>query len=219
MKSRRILFVRHGLTEWNHLARFQGKSDIPLSETGRQQAQRLAVRLSSWGAQAIFSSPLARASETASILGQKTVPPLDPVLLEDLSEVDFGQWEGRSVKEILLRERELFERWRSDPSLYVPPDGESFDSLIQRAESACGVLFAQAFERMVVVCHGGILRVLLSYLLSIPPSAIWKMRIENCSLTGIDLLEKSPSLAFLNDALHLYVDEETARRLPFPPQT
>src|SRR3954447_15553771 len=92
-----LLLVRHGETDWNAEGRLQGHTDRPLSDYGRRQAQQLAEELDGEELEAIYSSDLARASETAEIVGRRLGPPtvLDP----DLREKDWGAWEGLTAVE------------------------------------------------------------------------------------------------------------------------
>lgn len=93
----RLLLVRHGETDWNADGRLQGQTDRPLSDFGRKQARRLADELAAEGFEAIYSSDLARARETAEIIGARLGLPveLDP----DLREKDWGTWEGLTAVE------------------------------------------------------------------------------------------------------------------------
>ncbi len=219
MGFRRLLLARHGQTEWNSVTRYQGKTDVPLNETGRLQAARLAARLSFWGPEKMFTSPLSRAGETAKIIrdrlqeGEK--PPL--FVLPELAEIDFGDWEGLTIPEIERTHGPLFSQWREDPSRVVPPGGESFAQVLDRVEKSLERILAGPEERILVVGHGGIMRAILVQLLGVPASLVWRMRMDNCSLLGIDLWKEKAMLAFANDFLHLLVPgEEEAGALPLP---
>ncbi len=112
--KKRLLLVRHGKTEWNGLSRFQGKSDVPLNDEGKCQAELLAARLEAWHPDALFSSPLSRPGKPRRLLLPAT-PRISPVLLEELSEIGFGSWEGRSIHEIESADPESFRRWKDSP--------------------------------------------------------------------------------------------------------
>jgi alpha-ribazole phosphatase len=213
--KKRLLLVRHGKTEWNGLSRFQGKSDVPLNDEGKCQAELLAARLEAWQPDALFSSPLSRARETAETLASRN-PGISPVLLEELSEIGFGSWEGRSIHEIESADPESFRRWKDSPFDYPPPGGESFASVESRVRSALGEILSKGGERIVVVSHGGILRAMLALLLDLPLRPVWKMKIANCSVTGIDVGRKGTSLAFLNDDLHARMSGAEPEKLLFP---
>ena len=103
-EPRRIILARHGQTEWNLQIRFQGRTNIQLTETGKKQAHSLAERLSSWPAEIIYTSPLDRARYTASAISERHN--LTPIVLPEIEEINFGQWEGQSINSL---EREQLE--------------------------------------------------------------------------------------------------------------
>ncbi len=214
MSKKRILMVRHGKTEWNKQARFQGKTDIPLDGDGHAQARLLAARLGSWNPEIIFSSPLQRARETAEAIASEHEN-LSPVLLDGLSEMCFGVWEGRVIRDIIASEGESFTRWRESPFESPPPGGESFDSVGLRVRAAMEEIMSAECERVVAVSHGGIIRAALALFLDIPLAATWRMEVTNCSVTALDISKRGISLAFLNDDIHTALPEETARGLIF----
>src|SRR6187402_1313873 len=125
-----IFLARHGETEWNRIGRWQGRTDIPLSEVGRAQARTLAGRLSDRGVSEIFSSDLSRARETAEIvastLGVARVS-LDP----RLRERGFGCFEGLTREECAERHAESWQRYLADRR-DTPSDAEPFDEVVAR---------------------------------------------------------------------------------------
>ena len=216
MSKKRILLVRHGKTEWNGLSRFQGKTDVPLDEEGRRQARCLAMRLEQLSPfPVVFSSSLSRAEETARIIlsGRSGT---DVSINEGLSEMRFGAWEGHSIHEIESRDPESFRKWKESPFEYLPPGAEPFPSLESRVRLALDAVSSAGQEQILVVTHGGIVRAALAILLSLPLASVWRMKISNCSVTGIDVGKRGASLAFLNDDLHTLVDPSEAPKLPFP---
>ena len=215
MPKKSIIFVRHGKTDWNGQFRFQGKSDIPLNEEGRRQAERLALRLRGGADFRIFSSPLARAAETARIIAAPRLK-CDIQLREGLSEMCFGSWESRTLHEIEAHSPEEFRRWRDDPFTSVPAGGELFSDVLPRVTAVLDEIRSLEESRVVVVSHGGIIRAALVALLGLPPSAAWRMKISNASLTGVDLGRSGPSLSFLNDELHSFLSEEDIKNISFP---
>jgi len=136
-----LLLVRHGETDWNAAGRLQGHTDRPLSDSGREQARRLADELAEEQLDGIYSSDLARARETAEIVGERLRLPvaLDP----DLREKDWGTWEGLTPAERL--EVELV--------------GESTEQHEKRMLAALGRIAAKhPGGRVLVVTHGGSMR-------------------------------------------------------------
>jgi alpha-ribazole phosphatase/probable phosphoglycerate mutase len=214
MVRRRVFLVRHGVTEWNAQSRFQGRSDIPLSEEGRRQARCLAHRFAGRGPFRVHTSPLARAFETASILcsfQEGTVPRT----WEGLSEMCFGMWEGRVVQEIRTSDPERFSQWRQDPFGSVPPGGETFSELQARVREVLDEILRHDGPPDVIVSHGGVVRAALVSLLHLPPEVMWRMRVGNCSVSCVEFSKEwGASLVFLNDELHVLTEGE--RELPFP---
>jgi alpha-ribazole phosphatase/probable phosphoglycerate mutase len=201
MYSKRILVVRHGRTEWNDAHRFQGKSDIPLNETGLLQAEKTAKRLSSWPIDAVYTSPLTRAHRTASIIAAPHRK--EPVVLEDLAELHFGEWEGLRIEGIREEKEELLSAWYKDPFFHMPEGAETWDAFLARVERAVRVVLGSPHRNIAVVSHGGVVRALYVALLGLDPHTVWKLRMSNCALSGIEVRENETFLAFSNDELHL----------------
>lgn len=150
-----VLLVRHGETDENAAACFQGRRDTRLNDRGRQQSRALAEALRDEGVRALYSSPLLRAHETARIIGAAIG--LEPVLDERLVEADAGAWTGRMIADILAGERDEYERWRAADPTFRFPDGESVAEQAQRIAAALADVAAGALPA-VVVTHGGTIR-------------------------------------------------------------
>ncbi len=129
-----LMLVRHGQTDWNLEGRYQGGTDVPLNATGRDQAERLADELATRRIDAIYSSPLRRAWETALLLARRHGLEVHPEPL--LREIDLGAWEGMLATRIAEEYPELFGRWRRDPRGVRPPGGESIREVHDRAVAA-----------------------------------------------------------------------------------
>jgi broad specificity phosphatase PhoE len=143
-----LLLVRHGETDWNRELRIQGSSDTELNETGRAQARALAQELESQRVDAVYSSDLRRARETAELVaaGHEVVVRLDP----DLRERSFGSWEGLTRSEIAERFPDLEHH-----------DGETDEQVRGRVLAAIGrIVAAHPGEEVLVVSHGGALNAL-----------------------------------------------------------
>ncbi|MBR1671754.1 MAG: histidine phosphatase family protein [Fretibacterium sp.] len=197
--GRRIVLARHGQTQWNQERRFQGSTDTPLNETGRRQAQALAVRLSSWPVEVIYSSPLSRALYTATVVGERHG--LTPVVLPELREVGFAGWEGQSVPE--LAKAENFARWRADPFFNPPQGGETWEEVHGRLSRAVGAILEGPQRQILIVAHGGVMRGLYAVLAGMDPHKVWNMDFSNCAISGVELRWGRPCLAFANDDLHI----------------
>jgi probable phosphoglycerate mutase len=164
MEPTRILLVRHGETDWNATGRIQGHNDTPLNAIGRQQAQRAAQRLAHEPVRALYSSDLARALETATIIG--TPLGLSAVASTQLRERHYGLWEGLTGPEIQVRYPEQFALWRARAVDFAPPQGETRGQLLSRALAELQAIARRHPAQMVVVVtHGGLCNVFLNYVL------------------------------------------------------
>lgn len=210
----RLILVRHGETEWNSSFRFQGQTDIPLGDEGRRQASLLAERLSQVQFEKICSSPLSRAYETAAIITavSSSAPAIVP--LEQLSEMCFGDWEGLTTGEVEKKFPDLFSDWRDDPSKVHVPGGESFGDLVERVGTGIRRVISGGERNILAVCHGGTIRAALVSMIGIPVSASWKLRVDNCSITAIDIGPERITLRYSNDTAHLHAAPGLAARIP-----
>jgi broad specificity phosphatase PhoE len=151
-----VFLARHGESDWNAANRFQGRIDRPLTELGRQQAHALAEALAATaGLDAIYTSPLRRAFDTAEAVGARLG--LDPVAAEELQEVDVGGWGGLTRDEVRERFPAAFARWLDGGEGWE--DGESYEEMAGRV---LGWLLrtaeAQPHRELLVVSHGGPIR-------------------------------------------------------------
>ena len=150
-----IFLARHGESDWNVANRFQGHSDRPLTERGRQQAHVLADLVASQEIDAVYTSPLSRARETAEIVAARAG--LEPVALAELREVDTGSWSGLSRADVEARFPEGFTRWRSGGSGWE--DGESYEEMAERVIGALRTIAEDHPDgRVLVISHGGPIR-------------------------------------------------------------
>ena len=151
-----LLLARHGETDWNRDGRWQGHSDPPLNELGRKQAGELADSLD--GIDAVYSSDLARARETAEIVATRLG--LEVRLDARLRERSFGAWEGLTMEEIERRFEAAHVRWRTGKS-HGADDAEAFDAFAARVHSFLeDVLRRHPDETVLVIGHGGSIRVI-----------------------------------------------------------
>ncbi len=199
-----ILLIRHGQTSWNAAGRWQGHTDVPLNEVGREQGRLLAQRLVAWPwpVATLYSSDLKRAAETASIVGEALG--LEPIQEPVWRERYGGAFQGLTGDEIA---EEHPEAWAALlRGVVAPPGGESSQSLHERMTGA----FERLVERhrgevVAVISHGGAIRSLVAHVLQLPPDR--DPRISVRGNTGISIIEKEnerpPILVRLNDTGHL----------------
>ena len=157
MESTRIIAVRHGETSWNVDARIQGQTDIGLNDTGRWQARRVGQALAGEAIEAIYSSDLGRAHQTAASIAEASGAAVIPH--QGLRERCFGTFEGKTFDEIQRQWPEQAHMWRKRIPEWQPPAGG--ESLLQLRERVTRTLEALASrhvgEQIVVVAHGGVL--------------------------------------------------------------
>ena len=164
MEPTRIYLVRHGATQLTAENRFSGAVGVDLSEEGRRQAARLGDRLRRDGIDAIYSSPLSRAVETATIIGDRCG--LTPAIVDGLREIDHGHWEGLTRAEVEERFSTEYKAWEEDPFTYAPEGGESGVAVLARALPCIrDVVTKHPAQNVLVVSHKATIRILISSLL------------------------------------------------------
>ena len=195
----RVLLARHGQTVWNADRRFQGASDVGLSDVGRAQAAALGVALRRYRPAAAYVSPLRRAVETAEIALAGAGMSFTPV--DELRELGLGEWEGCTVDEIRAREGDPYAAWLGAAHDCRPPGGEPLDAVSARVLRALDGIAAvhPNGDDVLVVAHGGVISVYVCHLLGCSLNHLWKLRIDNGSLT----VARPPRLVALNDTAHL----------------
>ncbi len=196
-----LLLVRHGETEWNLAQRFQGHTDVPLNEKGRQQAAAIAKRLADEEIHAIFASDLNRAASTASAIAEcHSCEVINEPLLR---EGNFGHWEGLTYAEIQARDPEAVKAWHEGILNFAPPGGETPRQLAERIASFYNKLLARYHdETLLLVAHGGSLQILICQLLDIPIEKFWQFNLSHCSYSSISIYEHGAIINVLNDRGH-----------------
>jgi probable phosphoglycerate mutase len=207
MTRTRLYLVRHGATQQAAENRFSGPHGVDLSEEGREQARRLAERLSREEIGAAYCSPLARALETATIATRPLG--ITPVQRDALREIDHGRWIGLTRREVEERFGDEYASWEADPFTFAPERGESGVEVLARALPAVrAIVTAHPGERVLVVSHKATLRLLLSSLLGFDPRG-YRDRLDQ-SPACLNVVEfKDPvraRLMLFNDTSH-YADE------------
>lgn len=168
-----ILLARHGQSDWNATRRWQGHADRPLTEKGRAQARTLAARLAHIELDAVYSSDLRRASETAVEVAR--AQGLELVQYPELREVDVGSWSGLTRAEAETRFPEGFARWREGYPGWE--DGETYEAMRDRVlDTIHGIASAHQDGRVLVVSHGGPIRALHAAALHLDLHAYRRLR-------------------------------------------
>lgn len=195
---------------WNREFRYQGQSNIPLSEGGNIQAQKLSRRLEQQKIDAVYASDLQRAMKTAEIIAKPHG--LEVIPVREMRELSFGIWEGFTFDEINKRWPGEMKKWRQDPFHERPEGGETLQELCDRTSSFLkDTAKKHPGENILIVTHAGPIRALLSVMLRLHHDFFWKFKISNASLTVIeydgmkDLSESDSYIIGVNDTSHLYL--------------
>ncbi len=180
-KPTRLLLLRHGQTALSVERRYSGRGNPPLTDLGREQAERAAKMLAAKGdITAVVSSPLQRARSTAEAAATALDVPLR--ILDGLTETDFGDWEGLTFTEAAQRDPLLHSDWLGDTSVF-PPGGESFDQVRERVEGVRRDLVAlYPGQNVVVVSHVTPIKTLLQLALGVGPSLLYRLHLDLASL-------------------------------------
>jgi broad specificity phosphatase PhoE len=222
VSRRRLVVVRHGVTDWNREGRWQGRLDPPLSADGQREAQLVAARLvtdDDLRPSRIVSSTLTRAHQTAQAIGRELALPveLDPRLME----IGAGEWEGHTHDELERIDGDRYRAWRTAATEVRPPGGEPLDEAIARTREIVEELDTSSGPwPIAIVSHGGILRILASVLFDLPGAWMWSLDVDNASVSAASREhDEAWRLERWNDTRHLlgvertHVDEAEGRPL------
>lgn len=195
----RLLMLRHGQTIWNAQRRYQGQSDVPLDETGLRQVQTLARHFASQHVDAIYSSDLQRAMQTAQPVAAALGKPV--VADSRLREVAFGAWEGLTYLDIQKRWPDEYAAWQHDPVTHIPPGGENLAQVAQRVGAVVDEIRQKnEGQTVLLVAHGGALRAIICHALELPSHAFWRLSLSSGSLSELKLYSDTAVLTLFNDA-------------------
>ena len=198
----KVIFVRHGETTWNHSGRYQGHSDIPLNEKGLQQAKLVAQRLVGETISAIYSSDLRRAVQTAEVIATQHF--LRTKILPEFREINFGLWEGLTYEKIMTVWPEVLSAIYSKPGSTLIPEGESFYDVQRRTMIGLGKCIANHHdETIVIVSHGGTMRVLLCDALGLAIENMWSLRQDSTAINIVEYFDTTKVVSLVNETCHL----------------
>jgi broad specificity phosphatase PhoE len=198
-----IHLIRHGVTASNVQRVYMGRSDESISTEGRWQARQLARRLQRLDLEAIYSSPLRRALETAEIVAR---PHRHPVRVDaDIVEIDLSRWQGRPFEEIATADPVAWETWCRDPSRLALPGIETFESLAERVRRFLNRLRKDHYAggAVAVVSHDGVIRMAVMEALALSWSHYRSLPLDNTSITTVEVGGPHPHLRRFNDVGHL----------------
>lgn len=199
-----ILLVRHAQTDWNIINRFQGISDIPLNAKGIKQAESIAKKLSNYRIEEIHSSTLKRAHKTAQTISR--YHNIDVFTHEELMEVNFGPWEGKTKQEILdSADKDIYYHWRNSPESVVLPGDNTLKKVSERAINCVKSIIEKSDnENILFVSHGAVLKLIIMELLNLDISFYRFFWLENASLSVLNIKNDGKcTINLLNDRCHL----------------
>ncbi|WP_138419669.1 histidine phosphatase family protein [Aquibacillus sediminis] len=201
--STHVYFTRHGETVWNTKKLMQGWKDSPLTDKGINQARQLSHRCLDVPLDAIYSSTSDRAIQTAEII--KGERPLKVVKMDDLKELSFGSWEGKTFEE---NKRESPEEWLSfweTPHLFSNKSVEPFVNVQERMVKAVKYIVKQhPSESVLIVTHSIALKLLMTYFEKVPLENLWSTPpIPSASLTLININSEFYEVVYTYDTSHL----------------
>ena len=172
-----LYFVRHGQTEWNAIRRMQGQWNSDLNELGRQQADINGRFLAGLGIEHLVASPLDRTRQTADIINRHLG--LTPAFDDRIMEWDCGDWSGEMWDQVIEKWPEEFTAWQADQFNYRGPGCENYPDMIARATPFLDEMMAHPAERIAIVSHGMIGRVMVGTLLRHGPAEMFEFGQPN----------------------------------------
>lgn len=198
----KVILIRHGETDWNTKQIFRGRKDIPLNEVGLAQAKAVGISLKDIQIDAVYSSPLGRAHETAKIMAESRS--LEIELEEGFIDIDFGKWQGTPHEEVQEKYKNLYERWLTKPQMVTFPEGESLEDVSTRSMKALEkIIKNHPGETLVIVSHRVLNKVLLCGVLGLELSHFWYIKQDTCAINSFEYKDGKFYLTLLNDTCHL----------------
>jgi len=198
----RIYLARHGQTVTNREGRFCGHAETALTPRGIEQARALGRRLSGVPITACYTSDYSRAIETATLaLGERRVPVRpDP----DLRELHYGEWELERESVIRKRDPALYGLMEAEDPAWRPPGGETVAEVRARTAAALDRITAgHRGQQLLVISHGTAINCLLSAVLGMAETHVFRLDVANCALTEIEERRGRMYVVRLNDTAHL----------------
>jgi len=197
----KLILARHGETMWNVGKVFRGRADVNLNEVGIKQAELLGKHLCNWDLEAIYSSPVKRALDTANIVARCVEVAV--CIAEGLTDFDFGEWQSLSEQEVKRLYPDILNEWQSSPHKVRMPGGENLDDVTKRTAEVVDEVLSRHHGNVLLVSHRVVLKVLICSLLGLDNSHFWNISQDVCGLTIFDYVEGRFILTRHNDTSHL----------------
>jgi broad specificity phosphatase PhoE len=196
-----LILARHGETVWNVEKIFRGRADVNLDDVGVRQAELLGRYLSNWQLEAIYSSPLRRALDTANMIARYQKAAVG--IAEGLTDFDYGEWQSLPERQVKRLYPALFNEWHSNPHKVATPGGESLEDVRTRAVEAANGILAKHQGNVLLVSHRVVIKVLVCHLMGLDNSHFWNIRQDVCGITVFDCTDGRFVLTRHNDTSHL----------------
>jgi len=197
----KLILARHGETVWNIEKIYRGRTDVNLDEVGIKQAELLGKYLSNWELEAIYSSPLRRALDTADIIAH--YQRIGVHIVEGLIDFDYGEWQSLPEQEVKRLYPALLNEWHHNPHNVVMPGGESLEDVSKRAIEVVNDVLSKYQGSVVLVSHRVVNKVLICSLLGLDNSYFWNIKQDVGGITIFNYVDGRFVLTRHNDASHL----------------
>ena len=197
----KLILARHGETVWNVEKVYRGRTDVNLDEVGIKQAELLGKNLGSWKLEAIYSSPLKRAIDTANIVAR--YQKVGVHVAEGLIDFDYGEWQSLPEQEVRRLYPTLHSEWHNNPHKVKMPGGESLEDVRRRAIKVVDDVLSKYQGSVVLVSHRVVNKVLICFLLGLDNSHFWNIKQDVGGITIFDYVDGRFVLTRHNDTSHL----------------
>ncbi len=198
----KIILVRHGQTAWNKEEIFRGRIDIDLDKTGIAQAKLLAQTLGDLQINAVYSSPLKRALNTATPIAN--YHQIEVSIDDHFIDINYGNWEGKSNEEVKETFKDLYQKWIKDPHLLRIPDGETLEEVRIRAVIGLNqILDKHKGETITIVSHRVVNKMLICALLGLDNSCFWQIKQDTACFSIFNYENNNATLTLHNESCHL----------------
>jgi len=197
----KLILARHGETMWNIERVYRGRMDVNLDEMGIKQAELLGKYLSNWGLEAIHSSPLRRALDTANIVAR--YQKINVHITEGLIDFDYGEWQSLPEQEVKRLYPTLHHEWHNNPHKVKMPGGESLEDVRRRALKVVRDVLARYQGSVVLVSHRVVNKVLICSLLGLGNPYFWNIKQDVGGITVFNYVDERFVLTRHNDTSHL----------------
>jgi broad specificity phosphatase PhoE len=197
-----LYIIRHGQTAWNKEEVFRGTKDIPLNDVGKKEAQALGAYLKDVSFDAIYTSPLSRAVQTAEAVARPVG--ITPRVEAALIDLNFGSWQGVSHDEVKMKFPDLYRLWKNAPDQVKFPEGESLNDVSSRVDALLKKLLKDHTDQVVgLFSHRVVCKVLLCRLLGLDLSRFWNIQQSTACLNRFRFHERGWICELINSQCHL----------------